>query len=109
MAYSIRGLVHDHQGRKHSGVQVDMVLEKELRVLYPGWQEAGSDSDILARLELLRPQSLPPSDTPSNKAIPTTKRPHLLIVPLPMGLSEPFLFKPPLNWIPQSLSYFFFF
>jgi hypothetical protein len=28
-----RGLIHYHHGRKHGGMQADMVLEKELRVL----------------------------------------------------------------------------
>jgi hypothetical protein len=34
LAYSFRGLVHYHQGRKHGSVQADMVLEKNLRVLH---------------------------------------------------------------------------
>jgi hypothetical protein len=29
VAYSFRGLVHYHHGRKHVSVQADMVLEKE--------------------------------------------------------------------------------
>jgi hypothetical protein len=33
LAYSFRGLVH-YQGKKHDRVQVGMVLEKKLRVLY---------------------------------------------------------------------------
>jgi hypothetical protein len=33
LAYSFRGLVHYHHGRKHGTVQADMVLEKQLRVL----------------------------------------------------------------------------
>jgi hypothetical protein len=28
LAYSFRGLVHYHLGRKHGSVQVDMVLER---------------------------------------------------------------------------------
>ena len=35
LAYSSRGLVHYHHGGKHGSVQADMVLEKELRILYP--------------------------------------------------------------------------
>ena len=27
LAYSFRGLVHDHHGRKHGDMQADMVLE----------------------------------------------------------------------------------
>ena len=34
LAYSFRGLVHYHHGRKHGTDQADMVLEKELRVLH---------------------------------------------------------------------------
>jgi hypothetical protein len=34
LAYSFRSLVYYHHGRKHGGVQADVVLEKELRVLY---------------------------------------------------------------------------
>jgi hypothetical protein len=30
MAYSFRGLVYYHHGRKHDAMQVHMVLEKEL-------------------------------------------------------------------------------
>ena len=29
-----RGLVYYHNGRKHADMQVDMVLEKEINVLY---------------------------------------------------------------------------
>jgi hypothetical protein len=45
LAYSFRGLVHYHHGRKHGSMQVDMVLEKELRVLCPDWQAAGRKSE----------------------------------------------------------------
>jgi hypothetical protein len=34
MAYSFRGSVHYHHGRKHDSMQEDMVLE-ETRVLHP--------------------------------------------------------------------------
>ena len=34
-----RSLIHYHYGRKHCTIQVDMVLEKELRVLHLDWQE----------------------------------------------------------------------
>jgi len=40
LAYSFRGSVHHHHGRKHGSVQGDMVLEKELRVLHLGLQAA---------------------------------------------------------------------
>ena len=34
LAYSFRGSVHYHHGKKHGSQQADMVLEKELRVLH---------------------------------------------------------------------------
>ena len=42
LAYSIRGSVHYHHGRKHGNIQVDMVLE-ELRVLHLGPQAVERD------------------------------------------------------------------
>ena len=42
-----RGLVHCHHGGKHVGMQADMVLEKELRVLHPDQKTAGRVSDTL--------------------------------------------------------------
>jgi hypothetical protein len=38
-----RGLVHYCHGRKHGGLQADMVLERWLRVLRLNKQEAGRD------------------------------------------------------------------
>jgi hypothetical protein len=38
LAFSFRDLAHNHHSKKHDGVQIDMVLEKELRVL-PSDQE----------------------------------------------------------------------
>jgi hypothetical protein len=37
----VSGSVHYHHGRKHGSVQADMMLEKELRVLYLDPQTAG--------------------------------------------------------------------
>ena len=34
LAYSFRGSVHYHNGGKHGRIQVDVVPEKELRVLH---------------------------------------------------------------------------
>jgi hypothetical protein len=34
LAYSFRGSVHFHHGGKHGSIQVDKVVEKELRVFY---------------------------------------------------------------------------
>jgi hypothetical protein len=55
-------------------MQADVVLEMELGVLHPDHKEQGMNW-----LELLRPQSLPRSDS-----LPPA-RPHLLIVLFPMG------------------------
>ena len=70
------------EASQHAGRQV---LEKELRILPLGPQAAGGDSDTLARLELLRPPSLPlvthfiqQSHPNSNKATPTLIRSHPL-------------------------------
>jgi hypothetical protein len=55
LAYRFRGLVHYHYGWKHGGTNVDMVLEKELRVLHEDWQAVNW-------IELLRPSDpLPPT------------------------------------------------
>ena len=47
LAYSFRGLVHYHHGGKHGSVQADMMLEKELRVLYLDPQAAEVHSTTL--------------------------------------------------------------
>ena len=39
VAYSFKGLVYYH----HAGIQADMVLEKELKVLYVDLQATGSE------------------------------------------------------------------
>jgi hypothetical protein len=33
LAYSFRGLVHYHHGRKHDGMMEEMALEKELETI----------------------------------------------------------------------------
>ena len=78
VAYSFRGLIHFCSGEKHSNVQADVVLEKELCVLHPAHQSEGSDW-----LKLLRPQSPPPQWHTSSKATPLNNE-----------LWEPFLLKP---------------
>jgi hypothetical protein len=35
LAYSFRGLVHYQRDRKHGDTQAEMMLGKELKVLYP--------------------------------------------------------------------------
>ena len=42
-----RGLVYYHRGRKHGGTQVDMVLERQLKVLPLDHQAAGREGDPL--------------------------------------------------------------
>jgi hypothetical protein len=46
LAYTFRGLVHYHHGWEHGSTQVDMVLEKELRVSHPDPQAAGRERAI---------------------------------------------------------------
>ena len=41
LAYSFRGLVYYHHGKKHGSAQADTVLEKEPRVLYLDQQATG--------------------------------------------------------------------
>jgi hypothetical protein len=102
-----RGSVLYHHDWKHGSMQVDTVLEKELRVLHLDLQAAGRESDW-AWLEYLSPQSPPPTavlpptrphllqqgHTYSNKATPTPTKPYFLRVPLSVNLWRPFLFKP---------------
>ena len=98
LAYSFRGLVRYHHGGKHGSVQADMVLERELRVLYLHSNAARKRvSPALGSLSV-GPQSPPPTvthflqqgHTYSNKATPTPTRSHLLIAPTP----GPSIFKP---------------
>jgi hypothetical protein len=60
---------------------------------------------ILVELKPRRPQR-PPTQrhNPFNKAIPTPTRPHLLIIPLPMG-QEYSVFNPPQSTYLYNLSY----
>jgi hypothetical protein len=97
LAYNFRGLVYYHHGRKHSGVQAAIMMEKELKVLHldlqTGWRRLFYTGHSLSIGDL---KAHPHSDTLS------LTRSHLLIVPLPisqafkhMSLLGPFLFKPP--------------
>ena len=58
LAYSFRGLLHYHHGRKPS-MQADKVLEKELRVLHLDLQAAGERLRHTGQT-YMRPQHLPP-------------------------------------------------
>ena len=80
LAYSFRGLVHYHHGRKHGSIQADMVLE-EPRILHldpkaPRRRLSFHTGQSL-NIESLKAHSH--SDT-----LPPT-RPHLPVVPLPVG------------------------
>lgn len=44
-AYRLRGLAHFHYSRDHGGMWAVMLLEKELRVLYPDLQATRRKSD----------------------------------------------------------------
>jgi hypothetical protein len=41
LVYRFRGIVNYHHGRKHGGMQANMVLEKELKILHLDSQVAG--------------------------------------------------------------------
>jgi hypothetical protein len=58
LAYRFKGLVHYYHGRKHGGMQADMALEKELRVLRLYLQLAGRERHW-AWLEHLKPRAHP--------------------------------------------------
>ena len=66
LAYSCRGSVHYH-AEKHGSMQADMVLEKELRVLHPDLQAAGSE--LAWASETSKPTTY--SWTSCHKATPT--------------------------------------
>ena len=97
LAYSFRGVVHYHRGRKHGRVQGDLVL-KVLIILHldlkaaRGGLESHTGPGLSTEVSKANPHSCKPSLT----------RPHLLIVPLPVGqafkhvnLWGPFPLKPP--------------
>jgi hypothetical protein len=80
------------------------VLKKELSILHLNLQAAKvAVSHIGHSLSIWDLKACPPQrHTSFNEATPTLPRPHLLIVPLPVGqaykhtsLRGPFLFKPP--------------
>jgi hypothetical protein len=80
LAYSVRGLVHYHHGKKHGGsVQADRVQEKEMRILHLDPKAAERDCVHVCSLSIynlnthLHSDPLPPA------------RPYLLIAPVPMG------------------------
>jgi hypothetical protein len=86
--------------RKHSSMQADMVLEKELRVLHLDLQAPGRERELawVSETSITTQQW----HTSSNKATPIQTRLHLVIVPLPMdqvfkqmSLWGPFLVKLP--------------
>ena len=61
LAHRFRGLVHYCRDGKHRGVQADMVLEKELKVLHLNRQAEDSGRERhWTWLEPLKPQSPPP-------------------------------------------------
>ena len=81
LAYSFKGLVHYCHGAKRGGMQAEMVLEEELRVLYLSPQAVGKRMPHWAWLELLRPQSGIPSDPLVTDHL---QQGHRLVVPLPL-------------------------
>jgi hypothetical protein len=67
LTYSFRGSVHYHHWRRHDSIQVDMMLEKELRVLHPKatrrfFPEGNQEGTLFYPWQTLstrRPQNLP--------------------------------------------------
>lgn len=65
LAYSLRGIVLCHHGRKYDGGQVAMMLEEDLRLLHLDLQAAGRGlCPTRLGLKHLRPPSLLPHDIP---------------------------------------------
>ena len=57
LAYSFRESVYYHHVRKHERMQVDMMLEKDLRVLYLKAARKRLEFYTLAEPEHMRPQT----------------------------------------------------
>jgi hypothetical protein len=77
--HSFRGLVHFQHGREPGGIQADMVLERELRVLHLDPQAGGRASHI-PDLYFWYLKAHPLWHTSSNMATPTPTSSHLLIL-----------------------------
>lgn len=74
MDYSFRSLVQYHHGAEHGGMQGDVVLKKELRVLHSDLQVTGSE----LRHTFSNKTTPPNSDTPYEPIGQITfKLPHL--------------------------------
>ena len=98
LAYSFRGSIHYRHGGNIGSIQVvDMVLEKELRVLHDNMKAARrrlssvgfqEETGILHWVELKPRRHQSPRShlhTPSYKETPTPTRPHLLVVLFSVG------------------------
>ena len=99
LAYSFRGSVHYHHGRKHGSMQAYLVLEKELRILHLGPEAARKRlSHTGVEPEHRRPQSphfLQQGHTSSNNATPPNSvTPHGQVL-RHTNLWGPNLFRPP--------------
>jgi hypothetical protein len=81
LPYSFRCLVHCHCGRKHDSIQVDIVLEKELRVQHVDQQAAGRESDSGSDLSFWNLKAHPQWHTSFDKATP----PNSATPYIPMG------------------------
>ena len=86
LAYSFRDSVYYQHGGKHGIVQADSVLEEPEFYILIQRQPRGDCFLHWPEPERRRPQS-PPTQwhTSFNKIIPSPRRPHLLVVPLPMA------------------------
>jgi len=65
---------------EHGGMQVDVMLERELRALHPGLQAAGRESDTGPGLSIWNLKAHPQWHTSSNKATPPNSATHSLWV-----------------------------
>ena len=109
MAYSFRGSVHYHYGRKHGSLQADRAEETEKST---SWLEGGQEETVFCRqtgrgslfptewISSTVSQSPPPQWwTSSNKSTTIPTRLHLVIVPLLMRQ----VYSHHHNWLPVTV------
>lgn len=84
----VQRIVHCYHAGKLYSLLVDTALEDSSGV--PHLDQQAPAGRHWAWLELLRPQSPPQRHTSSIRATPIPTRSHLLILPLPVSLWEPF-------------------
>lgn len=88
LLFSFRSLVHFHYGKKHAGIQTDVVLKKELRVLYLDPNAARRGRHRCLDFFFGRFKAYPFLQTSPNKDMPTPTRPHLFVFPFEVVHSQ---------------------